>query len=79
VSVGREERDGEAFWLSVLDALRGRRIGSGRVRELTAAPDLHGAIAVARLLEDLGSLEERLWLVIDDLHELQAQERHSPG
>ena len=27
-----------------------------------------------RLLEDLGSLDERLWLVIDDLHELQAEE-----
>ena len=27
-----------------------------------------------RLLEDLGSLDEPLWLVIDDLHELQADE-----
>jgi len=74
VSVGRQERDPQAFWLSVLDSLRATRIGSGRVRELTAAPDLDGATVVRRLLEDVGSLDERLWLVIDDLHELQAQE-----
>jgi LuxR family maltose regulon positive regulatory protein len=74
VSVGRGERDAQAFWLSVLDSLRGTRIGAERVRELTGAPDLDGASVVRRLLEDLGSLDERLWLVIDDLHELQAQE-----
>ena len=74
VSVGREEHDAQAFWLSVLDSLRGTWIGSERVRELTAAPDLDGATVVRRLLEDLGSLDERLWLVIDDLHELQAEQ-----
>jgi LuxR family transcriptional regulator, maltose regulon positive regulatory protein len=74
VSVGRRERDGHAFWLSVLDSLRGTRIGSERVRELTAAPDLDGASVVRRLLEDLGSLDERLWLVIDDMHELLAEQ-----
>jgi LuxR family maltose regulon positive regulatory protein len=72
VSVGREEHDAQAFWLSVLDSLRRTRLGSERVRELTAAPDLEGATVVRRLLEDLRSLPERLWLVIDDLHELQA-------
>src|SRR5262245_43446693 len=74
VSVGREEHDAQAFWLSVLDSLRGTRIGSERMRELTAAPDLDGATVVRRLLEDLRSLPERLWLVIDDLHALQADE-----
>jgi LuxR family transcriptional regulator, maltose regulon positive regulatory protein len=72
VSVGREERDAQAFWLSVLDSLRATRVGSQRVRELTAAPDLDGQTVVRRLLEDVGSLDEPLWLVIDDLHELQA-------
>ena len=74
VSVGREEHDPQAFWLSVLESLRGTRVGSERVRELTAAPDLDGATVVRRLLEDLGSLDERVWLVLDDLHELQAEE-----
>jgi LuxR family maltose regulon positive regulatory protein len=74
VSVGRGESDPQAFWLSVLDSLRGTRIGGERVRELTAAPDLDGTTFVRRLLEDVRSLPERLWLVIDDLHELQADE-----
>src|SRR5215469_5909806 len=74
VSVGRGERDPQTFWLSVVDSLRQTRIGSKRVRELTAAPDLDGATVVRRLREDLGSLDERVWLVIDDLHELQAQD-----
>ena len=74
VSVGRGERDPQAFWVSVLDSLRGTCVGAERVRELTAAPDLDGATVVRRLLEDLSSLDERLWLVIDDLHELRAQE-----
>jgi LuxR family transcriptional regulator, maltose regulon positive regulatory protein len=74
VSVGRGERDPQAFWISVLDALRGARICSERVRELTPGPDLDGARVFRRLLEDLGSLPEPMWLVIDDLHELQAEE-----
>ena len=74
VSVGRAEHDPQAFWLSVLESLRRTRFGSERVRELTAAPGLDGATIVRRLLEDLGSLDERLCLVIDDLHELQADQ-----
>src|SRR5215831_13796596 len=74
VSVGREEHDPQAFWLSVLDSLRETGPGSERVRELTAAPGLDGAALVDRLLEDLSSLREPLWLVIDDLHELQSAE-----
>ncbi|HEX5289405.1 MAG TPA: LuxR C-terminal-related transcriptional regulator, partial [Streptosporangiaceae bacterium] len=44
--------------------------GSALVRELTPAPDLDGWAMVERLLTDLAPLDERLWLVIDDLHEL---------
>jgi LuxR family maltose regulon positive regulatory protein len=74
VSVGRQEHDPQVFWLSVLDSLRQTGAGSERVRELTAAPHLDGANVVGRLLEDLSSLREPLWLVIDDLHELQADQ-----
>jgi LuxR family maltose regulon positive regulatory protein len=74
VSVGRQERDAQAFWLSVLDSLRGTRIGAERVRELTAAPGLDGATVARRLLDDMGSLDERLWLVIDDLHNLRDEQ-----
>jgi LuxR family maltose regulon positive regulatory protein len=71
VSVGRGEHDPVAFWLSVLDSLRGTRVGSGRVRELTAAPDLDGATVVRRLLDDVGALDERVWLLIDDPPQLR--------
>ena len=74
VSVGREEHDPQAFWMSVLDSLRGTRTGSERVRELTAAPDLDGAAIVRRLLEDVGSLDESVWLVLDDLHDLRDEQ-----
>jgi len=68
--VGRDERDPQRFWLSVVGALRQTVPGSALVRELTATPDLDGWATVERLLTDLAPLAERLWLVIDDLHEL---------
>jgi LuxR family maltose regulon positive regulatory protein len=74
VSVTRQERDPQRFWLAVLDALRATVPGSGLVRALTPAPDLDGWSIVERLLEDLDALREPLLLVIDDLHELEAQE-----
>ena len=44
------------------------------MRELTAAPDLDGWAIVERLLKDLAALEDRLWLVVDDVHELGSAE-----
>jgi LuxR family maltose regulon positive regulatory protein len=70
VAVGRDERDPQRFWLAVLAALRRTSAGSGLVRAVTAAPDLDGWAMVERLLTDLAPLAERLWLVIDDVHEL---------
>src|SRR3984957_8656509 len=74
VARGRGEQDPQRFWLSVLSALRGTSAGSGLVRELTAAPDLDGWAVVERLLKDLTPLADRLWLVIDDMHELRSAE-----
>src|SRR5215472_5268005 len=74
VAVQRQERDPQRFWLSVADALRGTAAAAGRVRPVTAAPDLDGWAIVGRLLDDLGRLPERVWLVIDDLHELRSAE-----
>jgi LuxR family maltose regulon positive regulatory protein len=64
------ERDLQQFWISVANALRDTIPGSKLVRPLTVAPDLDGWAVVERLLEDLGTLEDRIWLVIDDVHEL---------
>ena len=70
VAAGRDERDPRRFWLAVLDALRWTTPGAALVQAMTAAPDLDGGMIVERLLTDLAPLRGRLWLVIDDVHEL---------
>jgi len=70
VDAGRDVRDPQPFWLSVVSALRATGPGSDLVRAVSAAPDLDGWALVERLLNDLAPLEERLWLVVDDVHEL---------
>jgi LuxR family transcriptional regulator, maltose regulon positive regulatory protein len=74
VPVGRGERDPQRFWPAVVGALRETGPASALVRALTAAPDLDGWAIVERLLKDLAPLDERVWLVIDDLHELGSAE-----
>jgi len=74
VAVQGEERDPQRFWLSVLGALRDTAAGSALVRPLTAAPGLDGWAVVEWLLKDLGGLQDRVWLVIDDMHELRPAE-----
>jgi LuxR family transcriptional regulator, maltose regulon positive regulatory protein len=70
VPAGRGERDPQQFWLTVLAALRQSPPGLVLVRPLTAAPDLDGWAITERLLADLAPLADRVWLVIDDVHEL---------
>ena len=74
VSVPGGERDPQRLWISVLGALRDTVAGAALVRGLTAAPDLDGWTVVERLLEDLASLQDRIWLVLDDVHELGSAE-----
>ena len=70
VDAGRNGRDPQNFWLSVVAALRATGPGSELVRAVSAAPDLDGWGLVERLLDDLAPLTEQLWLVVDDVHEL---------
>ena len=70
VAAGREERDPQRFWLSVAGALRQTGPGAGLVRAVSAAPELDGWALAEKLLSDLAPLEEPVWLVVDDVHEL---------
>src|SRR5215471_4803205 len=70
VPAGRGDRDPQRFWLSALAALRQTAAGSVLVRAVTAAPDLDGWVITERLLADLAPLDDRVWLVVDDVHEL---------
>jgi LuxR family transcriptional regulator, maltose regulon positive regulatory protein len=74
VPVDREMRHPRRFWIAVAGALRGTAAGSALVRPLTPSPDLDGWTVVERLLTDLARLDDRLWLVIDDTHLLDADE-----
>jgi LuxR family transcriptional regulator, maltose regulon positive regulatory protein len=67
---GREARDPQRFWLAVLGALRQTGPGAGLVRAVSAAPDLDGWALAEGLLHDLAPLDDPIWLVIDDVHEL---------
>ena len=74
VTAGPDKRDPQSFWLSVLDALCRTSQGSSLVHAVTTAPDLDGWVIVERMLTDLALLEEPLWLVIDDVHDLGSGE-----
>ena len=71
VSIERGERDGQRFWLSVINALADV---AGSVERPTPSPSFSGDLIVERLLFELHELDEPVLLVIDDLHEL-----HSAG
>jgi LuxR family transcriptional regulator, maltose regulon positive regulatory protein len=73
VAAGRDERDPQRFWLSVLGALRGTAAGSVLVQAVTAAPDLDRWAVVEGPLKNLAALRDPIWLVIDDVHELGAE------
>ena len=72
VSVERDERDAQRFWLSVIDELAGAIGEDELVERVAATPAFEGQAVVERLLSDLHSLEQPVVLVIDDLHELRS-------
>ena len=70
-TVDRGERDAQRFWLSVIDAIAH---AVETVEPVAPAPSFRGELVIARLRAQLGSLEEPLTLVVDDLHELHSAE-----
>lgn len=74
VPVRDGEHDPQRFWIAVADALRATAPGASVIQPLSAAPDLDGWAIVERLLKDLARLEDAVWLVVDDVHELASAE-----
>ena len=78
VTVERGERDPQRFWLAVVEKLRTAVGADAFIEKLTPAPEFDGEAVVERLVSELGSLEEPVLLVLDDLQELHSQ-RRSPS
>ena len=72
VSVQRDQHDAQQFWLALLSAVR-QAASTGRAEPPAATPDFNGQAITDRVLSELADQRGRLFLVIDDLHEL-----HSP-
>src|SRR5271157_5131620 len=70
VSVERDQRDPQRFWLSVVEALRAAAGIEGPIEDLGPAPGFDGDVVVERIVDGARSLDEPVLLVIDDLHEL---------
>ena len=70
VSVERDERDVQRFWLSVVEALRGAAGVQGPIEDLAPTPEFDGEAVADRIADGARSLEEPVLLVIDDLHQL---------
>lgn len=72
ISVERDERDPQRFWLAVVEQLR-TVLGEGGIVGVQApSPEFDGDLVARRLTEELAPLDEHLVLVIDDLHELRS-------
>ena len=71
VSIEPGERDEQRFWLAVTDSLA-HVIGLDE--PVAPVPSFRADLVVERLLAELGALDERAVLVIDELHELRSAE-----
>ena len=70
VSVGRDERDPQRFWLQVAGQLRIAVGPDGGVESPAPTPEFDGDAFVRRLIASLAALQASVVLVVDDLHEL---------
>ena len=70
VHVDRDQQDAQLFWLALLKAVRDLS-GTPTSPELpTATPEFSDVAMVDRILAELADHEDRVVLVIDDVHEL---------
>src|SRR6478609_3127898 len=72
VSVDRSEKDPQHFWEMVVAALNEATTEETVIAVPEPTPTFNCELVVGRLLSELASLESRLFLVFDDLHEFAA-------
>jgi LuxR family maltose regulon positive regulatory protein len=73
-TVQRDERDGQRFWVSIVDALASIEGLEELPARMASAPDFGGEPMIERLLTATRGLKAPAVLVIDDLHELHSAE-----
>jgi LuxR family maltose regulon positive regulatory protein len=74
VAIPRDTRDPKLLLPLIIEALRVTAAGAKVLRPMTGAPELDDRTILEGLLQDVRCLQERVWLVIDDLHELHSDE-----
>jgi LuxR family maltose regulon positive regulatory protein len=74
VSVERDQRDPQQFWLPVLRAIRQALGAAAETPAESPTPAFDGQATLDRLLSELADQVEPVVLIIDDLHELHSAE-----
>jgi LuxR family maltose regulon positive regulatory protein len=74
VQVQRGQRDGQQFWLALLDAVRHASATAGGTEPPAATPDFNAPAMADRVLAELAGAHGGVTLVVDDLHELYSPE-----
>jgi LuxR family maltose regulon positive regulatory protein len=76
VGVRRGQRDAQGFLLSLLQAIMRPTASDAAEPGIAATPEFDPTASVERILEALARIDDPLVLVIDDLHELDAEEAY---
>jgi LuxR family transcriptional regulator, maltose regulon positive regulatory protein len=74
IQVGRDQQDSQQFWLAVLTAVQQASGTRGEGEQPAATPDFNEAAIAERVLSELSGHRDRIFLIIDDLHELTSPE-----
>ena len=74
VSVRRDQRDAQQFWLALLGAVRQASATVGRAEPLIPTPEFNAPPMVDRVLAELDDASSDITLVLEDLHELDSPE-----
>jgi LuxR family maltose regulon positive regulatory protein len=74
VQVQRDQQDSQQFWLTVLSAIRRASGAPGGGGQPAATPDFNQEAMADRVRSEFAEHRDRIFLIIDDLHELTSPE-----